>query len=465
MAVLPGASMRSTSRASKPRATKSAKAARRSQSERADSVVAKTGKGKGAKANATKSKPARNAKPRKSIAKQRTPSAARLDPQRAVEMALAAFAHEVRTPLTGILAISDLLATSDLDERALRWAATIKASAEHLAALTTLFVDAARARAAQAESKGKSKSKNKSGAAFLRLERFDIRTFAEQVALAMQGRAEAKGLLGQVNIAANVKGHVRGDVVRLRAALENLIDNAVKFTDQGTVALSVSLQKAGAGQRKIIFAIKDSGIGLSGADIKRLFRPFAQANDAIARKFGGAGLGLFAVRDMARLMGGDVRVTSRTGQGATFTLHALVRHEREANDSSIRARLPRAPGPLHVLCVEDNPFGRVVLNTILTELGHRVSFAQDSEAALAHLLKDRFDAVLMDVVLPGEDGVATARTIRALKAPLGHVPIIGISGREADRAAALEAGMNAFLLKPVSPRAIAEALSGFVPAQ
>src|SRR4051795_3066957 len=149
-----------------------------------------------------------------------------------VEAALAAFAHEVRTPLTGILAISDLLATSDLGERERRRADTIKAGAEHLANLATLFVDAARS--------GKGTGKAVGGGSSLRQDLFDLRTLARNAGDSLAGRAAAKGLQAEVDISEKLPGLVVGDPVRLRAALENLIDNAVKFTEHGGVALTVA---------------------------------------------------------------------------------------------------------------------------------------------------------------------------------------------------------------------------------
>src|SRR6266566_3513639 len=169
-----------------------------------------------------------------------------------VEAALAAFAHEVRTPLTGILAISDLLATSDLDERERRWVDTIKAGAEHLASLATLFVDAA---------------KDASGATGVRQDLFDLRPLARNAGDSLAGRAAAKGLQWQVEVSDELPALVVGDPVRLRAALENLIDNAVKFTEVGGVALEVTSIRGTKGKVGIAFAISDSGIGLTLADI------------------------------------------------------------------------------------------------------------------------------------------------------------------------------------------------------
>jgi CheY-like chemotaxis protein len=361
-----------------------------------------------------------------------------------VEAALAAFAHEVRTPLTGILAISDLLATSDLRERERRWVDTIKAGAEHLANLATLFVDAARG-----------------GRAGMRRDLFDLRALARSAGDSLAGRAAAKGLQSQADISEKLPALVVGDAVRLRAALENLIDNAVKFTEQGGVTLSVKPVRGGQGKVGVAFAISDSGIGLTLAEIKRLFRPFSQANVSIASRFGGAGLGLSSVKQIARTMGGDIAVAQRLDGGTTFTLTVILaraKAQKAANSDQHADMAPDQAQALRVLSVEDNPFGRVVLNTILTELGHQAEFIGRGEAATERIVEGDFDAVLMDMVLPGITGIEAIRQIRGLGPPLGRIAIIGVSGRGDDEAASRAAGADAFLVKPVSPRALATAL-------
>ncbi len=363
-----------------------------------------------------------------------------------VEAALAAFAHEVRTPLTGILAISNLLATSDLDERERRWVDTIKAGAEHLASLATLFVDAAR---------------NGNSAAGMRQDFFDLRALARNAGDSLAGRAAAKGLQSSVDIAEKLPAAVIGDPVRLRAALENLIDNAVKFTETGGVALTVKPMRGAKGKVGVAFAISDSGIGLTLNEIKRLFRPFSQANVSIASRFGGAGLGLSSVKQLARGMGGDIVVSPRRGGGATFTLTVTLTRAKApkvAGNGAEADALSDQVRALRVLSVEDNPFGRVVLNAVLTELGHQAEFIGRGEAAAERIAQGGFDAVLMDMVLPGIDGIEAIRRIRSLSAPLGRIAIIGVSGRGDDEAASREAGADAFLVKPVSPRALATAL-------
>ena len=362
-----------------------------------------------------------------------------------LEATLAALAHDIRTPLTGILAMSELLVTSGLPERERGWAAAIKSTAEHLASVTSLIVDGARA-----EAKG----------LVLRDAAFQPGQLVQAVGAALAARCATKDLACEVTIAADLPQAVIGDAPRLRAALENLIDNAVKFTDRGTVRLDVGWAKAPRGRARLFFAVSDSGIGLGTAEIKRLFRPFAQANARIARRFGGAGLGLASARRIARAMDGDLTVASQAGRSSTFRLAVMVDLIAEADLGSTDSGVPdSAPTrPLKILCAEDNPYGRVVLNTILSELGHHADFVGTGEAAVDAAKAGSYDAVLMDVTLSGLDGIEATRRIRAL--PGKRMPVIGVSGRssaeEEERARA--AGMDDYLAKPVGPSALARVL-------
>jgi CheY-like chemotaxis protein/nitrogen-specific signal transduction histidine kinase len=382
-------------------------------------------------------------KPARVAARKGARQSVRKPRQSAVEMALAGIAHDIRTPLTGILALAELLTSSDLGERERQWAAAVKSGAEHLAAITTLIVDAAKAEATGLT---------------LRREPFSPRRLAEAVGRVLTARAETKGLRADIAIARNLPAMVSGDELRLRAALENLIDNAVKFTESGVVALTAGVEPAKQGAR-LVFSVSDSGIGLSKREVARLFKPFAQASEDVARRFGGAGLGLVFVRRLARAMGGDLQVTGTPGRGSTFKFSVVLKpvDARAAPGSSPRDTVRS----LRVVCAEDNPYGRVVMNTILTELGHRPDFVDNGDAVVKAVAGGGYDVVLMDVALPLIDGLEATRRIRALPGAAAHTPIIGISGRTGagDETSAREAGMNVYFVKPVSPSRLSEALT------
>jgi CheY-like chemotaxis protein/nitrogen-specific signal transduction histidine kinase len=362
------------------------------------------------------------------------------------EASLVAYAHDIRTALTGILALGELLASSNLGERERHWASEIKDSAEHLAALTTLMIDAA---------------KTGAGALVLQQEVFRPQRLIAALADSLAARTDTKGLASALTVAEDVPEALVGDAVRLRAALENLIDNAVKFTASGAVKLDARCARATPGHVRLVFTVTDSGIGLKPAEIKRLFRPFAQANADIARRYGGAGLGLAIVKALAKLMGGDLTVTSTFGLGASFRFSAVLpRAQGDVGGSATVRQPPAATHRLAVLYAEDNPYGRVILNTILGELGHRADFVSNGEEAVAAVARG-YDVVLMDVTLPGIDGLEATRRIRALGGAAALTPIIGISGRggSGDEQAARAAGMDFYLRKPVSPSALNEAIA------
>jgi CheY-like chemotaxis protein len=230
------------------------------------------------------------------------------------------------------------------------------------------------------------------------------------------------------------------------------------------VRLEARATRVAGGRVKFSVTVTDSGIGLASAEIRRLFRPFAQASAEIARRYGGAGLGLAVVKVLAKAMGGDLTVTSTPGRGSRFCFTAVLPVARGAAAETARAQRNAAPAKrLAILCTEDNPYGRVILNTILTELGHLADFAGSGEEAVAAVTRG-YDVVLMDVTLPGVDGLEATRRIRALAGAAARTPIIGITGRTetGDEQAARAAGMNYYLRKPLSPSALSEAIAAVV---
>lgn len=390
--------------------------------------------------------PKRRKKPPRRRRRAGGPPAAKALSARAIEAALAGIAHDIRTPLTGIVALAELLVSSDLGAREREWAIAIKSGADHLSALTTVIVDAAKAQAR---------------GLVPRNEPFSPRALADAVGAALMARAHNKDLKADINIAAELPAMVSGDGLRLRAALENLADNAVKFTHQGKVTFAAAAEQIKQGRVRLVFSFTDDGIGISAGELKQLFRPFAQASVRISKLYGGAGLGLSLVKRLAQAMGGDLSVTSNKGHGSTFRLSVLVDSLQTTAAAQRQDRQPAPARTLSILCAEDNPYGRVVMNTILGELGHRVDFAETGEAVVAAVERGGYDVVLMDVTLGGVSGIEAARRIRALPGMAGRTPIIGISGRgeSGDEAAARAVGMNFYFVKPVSPRKLAQALA------
>ncbi len=365
-----------------------------------------------------------------------------------IERALALLAHEIRTPLNSIAAFSELLSAADLGEREREWAAAIKSAAQHLDLFTTLVIDSAKAKTAKL---------------VLRRDLFRPRTLAETIAATLRARAEAKGLSAEVHIDAGLPEAVIGDQTRLRAALENLIDNAVKFTDHGAISFSVHAERKGA-KHRLVFTIADQGIGMARAELRGLFRPFAQASESVSRRFGGAGLGLAFVQRVTKAMKGKLEVESEPGRGSTFRLSAVLDPPDDALAAPANTALPspgRASRPLRVLCAEDNPYGRVVLNTILAGLGHSVDFVGTGEAAVEAASAGRYDVVLMDITLPGMDGIEATRRIRETSGAASRVPIIGLSAHAAasEESAARAAGMDGYVTKPVSAEVLARAVA------
>jgi CheY-like chemotaxis protein len=367
-----------------------------------------------------------------------------------VHTALAGLAHEVRTPLNGILVLAELLAASDLPARERDWALALKGAAEHLANLTTTVVDGARAGM---------------GTLVLRHESFDLCGLAQGLAQSLTARAQFKGLAADVDLIDDLPRAVSGDPVLLRAAIENLLDNAVKFTERGSIRLAIATEPGGEGRLRLRITVEDQGTGMSAAEMRRLFRPFAQANARVARRFGGAGLGLAFARKVARGMGGNLTVTSAPGEGSRFSFEAVLQTAVRQEPTGAAERSAAPIRALRILCAEDSPYGRALFSTMASSLGHAIDFVNTGEAAVQAAGASAYDLVLMDLTLPGGiDGLEATRRIRGLKGCSGRTPIVGISGcgeAMTEKAARL-AGMNGYLVKPVTPRMLAAAVAASV---
>lgn len=370
---------------------------------------------------------------------------------RAKSAFLAVVSHEIRTPMTGILGMLRLLEGSSLNREQKDYVTTMRTSSDAMMRLLNDILDL---------------EKIGSGQMDLEAVDFDLPKMIGSVVTLMSAHAAEKGLTLVEDVAQGVPRYVVGDPTRLRQVILNLVNNAVKFTSQGGVTISVrAVPGADPGTHAITFAVRDTGIGIPADVQERLFVPFAQAESSTARKYGGTGLGLAICKEIVGAMGAEIEIDSLEGRGTTFRFTLLMpegRAESVQSESLMdegAARLSASPSspPLCVLAVEDNAINQRILRSLLEAHGHQVEAVDMAETALDLMKARPFDVILMDVNLAGMSGLEATRTLRAM--PLGpnvDTPIIALTGNVAQRDidACYAAGMNGFLPKPVRPAAL-----------
>ncbi|GAB6196672.1 ATP-binding protein [Lysobacter xanthus] len=350
---------------------------------------------------------------------------------------LATFGHEVRTPMTGVLGMTELLLDTPLDAGQRQRVDAIRSAGEHLLRLLNDALDLARIDSGHLE---------------LADEPFDLHAVLRDVAALVAPLAERRGLGFSLDIADDVPRAVCGDPSRLRQILLNLLGNAVKFTEKGGIGIGVSHD--GGWLR---FRVADTGPGLSDAQCARLFRRFQQADGArTAARYGGSGLGLAISTELAEAMGGRIGVDSTPGRGSTFLVDLPLREAELPTPAPPRPLL--ADGGRDLLLVEDDPTVAEVVAGLLRAQGHRVKHVPHGLAALAEVGLSRFDAALLDLDLPGLDGFALARQLRSHGF---EAPLLAVTAR-ADAEAeprARDAGFDAFVRKPVTGAMLRDALA------
>ena len=354
--------------------------------------------------------------------------------------------------MNGIIGMNELLLRSNLSPPQRRWALTVRESAQALLALINDILDISKLEAGKVE---------------LEAAEFHLGDTVRAVISMLSPIAAGKRLRLDVDIDPAANRIVTGDAVRLRQVLVNLIGNAIKFTETGHVAVRVA--QSPSDPTLIGFEVEDTGIGIEETTLRRLFQTFSQADSTISRRFGGSGLGLAICRELADLMHGTLTAQSVAGKGSVFTLTVPFPLAAEGGAAPVIG-IPAEPAqppqpdkpdkPLHILVVDDNQTNQNLVRSLLEDGGHTTDLAANGREAVEAVMRNNYDAVLMDVQMPVMDGVQATRHIRLLPPPACDVPIIALTADALSGAAERyrTVGMDGYLSKPLWPASLFAAL-------
>jgi len=357
---------------------------------------------------------------------------------------LANISHELRTPMSGVLGMIDIVLDSQLGADQRENLETAKGCANTLLALLNDILDL---------------SKIEAGKMMLERIPYDVRAVAQDCVKSLAPRCRQKGIAIRAEVDPSIPAQLLGDPLRVRQILTNLLSNAVKFTERGGVVLRAGARESTNPNLLLCFEVADTGTGIPKDKQSAIFEEFTQADGSISRKYGGTGLGLAITRRLVEMHSGSIRVESEPGRGSTFfvelyaELPAATAASNQPTLTQAALRKPRAAAKRYrILVAEDNLVNQKVVSTVLTKHGYGVQLAGDGRQALQHLEESRFDLVLMDVQMPGLDGIQATRHIRG-NPKYADLPVIAMTAHamNGDRERCLAAGMNGYLSKPVSP--------------